>query len=437
MSGVAVAVEPRRIRNALEMLSFRAVALPMAFLTTVVTSRFLQPEGRGAYVIGLLTVTVVATFIGNATAVTYEVGRRPEMARQIVGRAIVLSATLGILGCAVLLPVIGTFSSGAPRALMLFPLGLPLLLVSQSISGALMPLNRLRLLNIVQFVPPLVLLAGVATAVGFLGLGVAGAVGAWLAAQALAAAVALVGARDIWTLRGVFSLGHTNSFVMLGVRAGIVNLVALVNYRIELMLLEAFRGLSAVGVYSVAVSLAELLWLVSGTLSAVTVAPALAAADDETSASVIAQALRHTLILTAGMGIALAVLGAVLIPVVFGESFSGAIVPLVILIPGAVFYSPASVLSSFFSMRLGRLRYPVIAAGASAVATTLACVALIPAFGTVGAAAASTIGYACGSVLLAVVFARRGRMALRALVPISSDFAVYREVPAMLRRRLA
>jgi O-antigen/teichoic acid export membrane protein len=437
MSGAAIAVEPRRIRNVLEMLSFRAASLPMAFLTTVVTSRFLQPEGRGAYVIGLLTVTVVATFMGNATAVTYEVGRRPDMARQIVGRAIVLSATLGILGGAVLMPLVGTFSSGAPHSVILFPLGLPLLLVSQSIGGALAPLNRLRLLNVVQFVPPLVLLAGTATAVGFLGLGVEGAVGAWLAAQALAAAVALVGARDIWTLRGALSLGHTNSFVMLGVRAGIVNLVALVNYRIELMLLEAFRGLNAVGVYSVSVSLAELLWLFSGTLSAVTIAPALAAADDETSAAVIAQALRHTLIITIGAGIALGVLGAVLIPVVFGESFSGAIVPLIILIPGAIAYAPASVLSAFFSMRLGRLRYPVMAAGVSAAVTTLGCLALIPAFGSIGAAAASTIGYACGSILLSVVFARRGRLALRALVPISSDFAIYREVPAMLRRRLA
>lgn len=442
MSLRAAAAPPERglVGRVLEMLSFRVAALPLAFLTTIVTSRFLHPDGRGAYVLGLLTVTIAATLIGNATAVTYEVGQRPEEVRAILGRALMLSLVLGGVGIAVLLPLDQLMSTGGRfGAVALFPLGLPLLLVAQSIGGALPALGRLRLLNVVQFVPPLGLLVGTATAVWLLRLGVRGAVVAWLATQALAAVVCLVGARDLWLplVRESLALRGTRSFVLLGVRAGIVNLVALVNYRVELLLLQAFRGLHAVGIYSVSVSLAELLWLVSGTLSAVTVAPALAAASDRDSGEIVARTLRHTLILTATGAVVLGLVSIVLIPIVFGQAFHASVLPLLILLPGAVAYAPASVLSTFFSMRLGRMRYPLVVAGLSASTTGVACVGLVPWLGAPGAAIASTIGYATGSLLLSVFFARRAGIRLRALLPGPADLGIYRELPVVVRRRFA
>jgi O-antigen/teichoic acid export membrane protein len=438
----AVTVVPERslFGRVLEMLSFRVAALPLSFLTTIVTSRFLHPDGRGAYVLGLLTVTIAATLIGNATAVTYEVGRRPEEVRAILGRALALSLVLGTVGIGVLLPLDQLMSTGGRfGAVALFPLGLPLLLVSQSIGGALPALGRLRLLNVVQFVPPAALLVGTASAVWLFRLGVRGAVVAWLVTQAVAVLVCLVGARDLWLplVRESLSLRGSSAFVLLGMRAGVVNLVALVNYRVELMLLEAFRGLHAVGIYSVSVSLAELLWLVSGTLSAVTVAPALAAASDRESGEIVARTLRHTLILTASAGLVLGAVCAFLIPVVFGHAFRGSVLPLLLLVPGAVAYAPASVLSTFFSMRLGRMRYPLVVAGLSAATTAVVCVGLVPLLGAPGAAIASTVGYATGSVALGVMFVRRAGLGLRALVPGAADFGVYRELPRLARKRFA
>lgn len=423
----------------LEMLSFRVAALPLAFVTTILTSRFLEPEGRGAYVLGLLAVTIAATLFGNATAVTYQVGRRPEDVRIILGRALVVAGVFGLVGIAILLPLNLVLEPSRFAAAALFPLGLPLVLVAASMAGALPALGRLRLLNVVQLVPPVTLFLATVVGVWVLRAGVKGAVLAWLVTQVAAATVVLVGARDLWqpwTRKGL-GLWEVRPFVGLGVRAGVVNLVALINYRVELLMLQAFRGLHAVGVYSVSVSLAELLWLVSGTLSAVTVAPALRSSNDRESAEIVARTLRHTIILTITAGTLMGAIAIPMIPLVFGAPFKGSVIPLLVLVPGAVAYSPASVLSTYFSMRLGKMRYPLIVAGLSAATTAVACVALVPWLGAVGAAIASTVGYAVGSTLLAAMFLARSGLSWRTLVPGRADFSVYRELKLLAGRRTA
>ena len=48
---------------------------------------------------------------------------------------------------------------------------------------------------------------------------------------------------------------------------GVTNVVSLLNYRASLFLVERFHGLSVVGTYSVAVTVAELLWLLSSSVT--------------------------------------------------------------------------------------------------------------------------------------------------------------------------
>jgi O-antigen/teichoic acid export membrane protein len=79
---------PRRSvgRDALATLAFRVGGMPFAFAISVVTSRYLLPTGRGAFVLALLTVTLAATLLGNVgVAATYELSRREHPDRDVVG----------------------------------------------------------------------------------------------------------------------------------------------------------------------------------------------------------------------------------------------------------------------------------------------------------------------------------------------------------------
>jgi len=424
-------------RRALETLSFRSAALPLSFVITIITSRYLLPDGRGAFALGLLTVTIGSTLLSIGTAVTRELGRNEESVESIVRRALVLSVVLGSVGALVLLPIGMATSEQGYRAAELLVLGLPLLLIRQTIGGSLIALGRLRLFNVLLFLDPAVLLCGLLVLVVGLDFGLSGAVAAWLAGTALTATVALIWTRDLWWSRATRAAqsARTRAILSLGVKAGIVNLVALINYRVEFFLLEAWHGLHDVGIYSLSISLGELLWLLSASVTTVVVAPAISL-DEERAVDVVAQTVRHALILTAIFGAGLAAIAWLAVPLVYGNEFRGAVLPLVLLIPGIIAYSPASVLSAYFSMRHGKMRYPMIVAGVSAVVNALLCIALIRTLGASGAALASTAGYAVGSALLLAMFFRAGKTGPGNVVPRAADVLAYRDLALSLRSRV-
>ena len=419
-------------RKAVEILTLRVVSMPIAFATTVITSRTLLPEGRGAYVLGLLTVTLAATLLANGTAVTHEVGRRPDDVAAVVRKGLILNLALATVSVAVLVPLNLLFAGEYPST-QLFVLGLPALLTLQTVGGALLAVGRVRLWGLLQLIAPALTLVGLLILVSGAGLKVAGAVLAWLIGTVAAAVVALVAARDTWA-PGALRTVPTRPMVRLAVAAGVVNLVALVNYRIALMILELFRGLDAVGIYSVAMSLAELLWVLSATVTTVVVAPAIRL-DDEGAALIVSRSVRHTLLLVAGAGIVLGTVGSYALPIVFGEPFRPSITPLLLLIPGVVAYAPSSVLSAYFSMRLGRMRVPLAAAGTSAITTAVLCIVLVPAFGVAGTALATSLGYLAGSSLLITIYIRTAHRRPGELVPGLSDLLVYRDLPRSLLGR--
>jgi O-antigen/teichoic acid export membrane protein len=52
-------------RNTFETLLFRGLSTPIALLLVVIQSRFLDPAGRGQFVLVVLTVTILARLFGQ------------------------------------------------------------------------------------------------------------------------------------------------------------------------------------------------------------------------------------------------------------------------------------------------------------------------------------------------------------------------------------
>jgi len=423
-------------RGIFETVGLRAAALPLSFGISIVTSRYLLPVGRGAFVLGLLTVTLTAALLGNVgTALVYEVGRDKGSARLLYGRAIALSAILGVLGAIALVPLDLMFAQQDYRVVTFAVVGLAPLLLTQTISSMLLALGRLRLWNLLQLILPAVTLAGMLVLIVGFSKGVTGAITAWVAGQSLAAAVGLVATRSMWwppvALGSVRGMAPMLSF---GLRIGIVNLLSLVNYRIELIILENYRGLNGVGIYSLATSLGELLWLVSSAIATAVVAPAIGS-DEQRAIDVVAKGVRHSILGTAFLGIVLGAVSPWVIPTVFGGRFSPAVASLLILLPGIVAFAPASVLAVFFSMRIGRARYAFFLALGSIFATSIVAVLLIPSHGVRGAAIASTVGYVSSMTIAVIWFIRLTKIPVRRLVPGVDDLRTYRTAAAKLGGR--
>jgi O-antigen/teichoic acid export membrane protein len=423
-------------RNALQTVAFGAFAVLVSLPTTVITSRYLHPGGRGAFYLGLVTVTIAGTLLGNiGVAVSHEIKRGRARTRTIVTLALAISLGLGIVGAAVLVPL-GLALTPGYRSVALIPIALPAMLITGTLTATLVALGRVQLRNLLQLVIPAATLVGVVVLVVLLAKGVTGAVIAWTSAQAAVAILALIVTARIWgplEVRGI-SLELGRRMLLLGLRGGMVNVIGLLNYRIELYVLKAFRGVDAVGVYSVSISLAELLWIVPSAFATVTIASAVSSSDQD-AVAVISQGVRATIASTAVFGLALAAVAPFAIPLVFGDRFNGATVPLLILVPGVVAFAPGQLLAVYFSIRLGQMRIPLGVAVLSAVLTAVLAILLIPPLGLEGAALATAIGYTVSMLIEAILFSRRAGIGLGGLIPRRADFLTYRTFTLGLLRR--
>jgi len=137
-------------------------------------------------------------------------------------------------------------------------------------------------------------------------------------------------------------------------------------------------------------------------------APAVQSGDAE-AARLVARTAGKALLYTAAAAAIVAGAAPFVIPLVFGDAFEDATLPLALLMPGVVAYAPVAVLVVYLSVRRGRPRLS-LAVSIAAGATTLAlCFLLIPDLGVNGAALASSLGYLAGAVLAWVFFVREAR----------------------------
>jgi O-antigen/teichoic acid export membrane protein len=409
---LARAPELQQIRSGfVETLLFKGISTPIALVLVVVQSRFLHTSGRGAFVLVILSVTILSRLLGQlGYAVTSRMEHHGLDLRRLVHGALATGLLLGVVGTAAIV-LWGLLTPGiGVRIAAVASCALVPTILWQSLAGVLLGLGRIRLWNVVQTLPPLLTLIGMLVFVVALGLGVMGAVAAWVFAQVATALVGLVACRAIWQpflMRRLLELFDL-PLARLALTMGAVQVVALISYRIELFVLDRYRGIGRVGVYSVAVQTGEMLWLVAAAIATAVTAPCLHE-DEQRAASLIARSALKALVYTALIGVGMAALAPLVISPVLGHAFAGAVKPLRLLLPGLVAYAPVTVLVVYLSVRRGR---PVLSLSISVVGmivTLVAAIVLIPQHGAAGAALASTLGYLASAAIAWALLIRLGK----------------------------
>jgi O-antigen/teichoic acid export membrane protein len=228
------------------------------------------------------------------------------------------------------------------------------------------------------------------------GVGVGGAYGIALSLLAADVIATLVSSVRLWR-RGFFkspgrpSVSLAADVAVFGARGQVGNLLSLLNYRLDFLILGALSGPRVLGIYAVASKLAELLRVPSQALYWV-LYPRFAQA---TSAQAEAQARRlipRAGVFVAACAIPLALLAAFIVPAVYGPSFRPAIVPTQILLLAVSGEGVSGVISAFLYGR-GRPGLNSLATGGGLLVTVVLDLLLIPRFGAVGAAWASVAAY--------------------------------------------
>jgi O-antigen/teichoic acid export membrane protein len=445
--------EPRRHLGAGAALSVLAQAGPLlaAAVLSIVLARTIGPSGNGRYVLLLTLVglTSMVVSLGLHSGITYEVSRR----RWSVGRAFRTSYWIAlVLGLAGLLAGLGFFLltrstvfGGIKTSLALFALAsLPLTLAYEYGASILLARERYEqyaALLLLHAATLMLIGAGLAFPFGLsgavIGIPASALIGAVVAAKLLADETS----RDTFADSGD-SLARAVRF---GLQSWGANLLQQVNYRFDVLILGGFASAAAVGVYSVALTITSIAWVLPQALQIV-LFPRTASLDESavsgevTSAesdNAVARAIRHGVLLTLPAGVAVAALLVIGVPLLYGHRFHQTIALGFILLPGVLLLGVGKILGSIITGR-GYPRYALYGGAVTMLLTLVLYLGLIPLFDAWGAAAASSVSYAANAVVGLVFFRRVTAIGFRrAFMPTREDLTDYRTAAVLARGRFA
>ncbi|NAZ88486.1 lipopolysaccharide biosynthesis protein, partial [Kineococcus indalonis] len=397
--------------------------LPLVSLATgPLLARTLGLEGRGHLSAVLAPVALVpyVLSIGLGDGASYLVarrGKRPADVALVLGLFGAGTGALGALALWLLAPVL---LADYPRGIgLLRALGLTLVpaMALGVVQAARTGEGRYDLLVRERWI------AGLSRLAALGGLALAGALtvasGAW--AQVLLLVVAQCAAlsglsrpRARWRQAREIAREGTR----FGSRAWGGELAVFVILRLDQTVMLPLAGAGQLGLYVVAVSLAEVPTMLLGDLRRLLLAEVAARRD----AQLAARACRLAVVAVGLPVLAGMALTPLVVPLLFGSEFAGAVPMAVVLLSASVF----SGLNLFLGGSISALGSPGTQSRAQMVSLLVAVlgIALIPPFGGMGAAAGSLLAYAAGTVVMVAVFRRLTGLPLRAVVvPQRADVA--------------
>lgn len=427
------------IRESLWTLTSRVVLLVINIVLTVMTAQLLGPAGRGAYALlgTYLTVMVLVGGLGIGQANVFFGARQPELRPRLAWNSVVagvvlglLMVPLGVVGAGILRPAFAHVT--APQLLIVLAACVPFL-VAQLLGQLLLGGQRLAAYNalmVLQGVSALALMSALV-----------------LRPSIEVALAAILGANIVWCIGTVIvvvragelpppprvDLALLHRSLTFGVGLYLSTAAQYLNTRLSLFLVSGLAAPEALGQYSIAVYVAEVLLQVT-TAFQIVLLPKVSAESRVSDADAGRQVSRISslgFVMTTALALVVGCLARPLLSALFGGQFLPALPAVYTLLPGVALYSVANVLLSFVIGRGHPMMTLLVAVAGTLVGAGLSFV-WIPRFGIAGAGAATAAGYAASTGVMIVVFCRiSGERPWRTFVPAFTDL---RDLTVALRR---
>jgi O-antigen/teichoic acid export membrane protein len=196
--------------------------------------------------------------------------------------------------------------------------------------------------------------------------------------------------------------------------AYLCNVFQFLSYRMDFWFVEYFNGNKDLGIYSLAVNLAQMLWLLPQAISIILIS--------YTGAESIERGIQNTntlsriamaLILSATIILALII--DYIIPLLYGEEFIQSSYLFKILLAGIVPFSITTILASFFA-GTGKIFVNLFCSMIGFIVCLIFDLLLIPGYGNTGAAIATVIAYFTSTAFIIFMYIRSTKTRLSDLI---------------------
>jgi O-antigen/teichoic acid export membrane protein len=426
--------------------SRQAVNIIFGLLTSIIVARGLGLENRGYYALALLLPLTLQSLLnsGLQISIVYHVARDAEQRTLVINRVVLLSSAVCVVSIAIGLLMISlgheVLFPDVPLSYLLAGILLaPLNIYFINIIAIFRGLEDFRTSNFVEIIPQAITFVMTIVLIWVFPFGVVGAVIAIIIAKFAAIGLGTYKLKQrrpvAFSIPNKDDIAYMNQVIRYSLKAQIGFVAALVNYRVDVYILNLFYGPAVIGLYDLAVTLVERLWTLSYAISAVLL-PRIAAlkSDDRQRNFTTATLTRYTSWLLIGSALGAFVLVDWLIPLLYGEAFRDSATVLKVLLIGIVSMGIAHIIANDLAGRglpMLNSNHAILAAAIN-VAINLY---LIPEYGLIGAAIATSISYTAMLLAKIIVFLQITRIRVYDLfLPSAFDARILRSLLRQARR---
>jgi len=402
----------------------QTITLLIITLNMALVARQLGTEGKGFLQLGILAVSMLALFLSGGLAIAniYFAGSRLLDVATLTSVSMTYTLLATVIGIVISILL---FSSGlvswllpdVPNWLLgIVIICFPSELLRSFCYAILQGLQKIVIVNRLVLWHGLISLVLTLILVWWGRLGLLGAAATYVIASWISLSLAIRRLRPeggkFWP---TWNIPVIRQMLSLGLKGYVGNVLQFYNYRLDNFIVNNYLGASGVGIYSISVRMAELLWRFPDAVSFV-ILPKAAATDKQVMNRFTPRIFRLTLLITLFGSFILAIIGKPFIQIVYSSQFVSAFIPMLWLLPGVVLLGAAKVLTNEIAGR-GFPHYNSFNSGLALILTVLFDFLLIPQWGVAGAAAASSISYAATFVLAILFYQIVSRKSAHNLVP--------------------
>lgn len=426
-------------RDFIGVLNSNVFSIVCGVLVVILLTRILGVDGFGLYY-ALLVIPIIAvslTHLGVRGASIYMIGQKKYSDDAIVSSVIFILFFTSLFG--ILLSIGAYFIFYEPEYTILL-IGLVLLIIPFRlgivyIGGIFFGKDEIKEANRLEWSINLINLILAIILVWVLEMGLLGAI------ISLSVANIIVGIWAFLIIRQKFNISLklipeiVRKLLRLGIMYAFTFFILQLNYRLDILLLEKLSSIQQVGIYSLGVHFVEQLWQIPYAISIVLFSRTANLNDQNLITQSTISLARISFVLIFLLSVVVIFIAPAIVPALFGNDFIPSIEIINLMLPGVIILVVFRVLSGQLA-GMGKPYLAIYVFAPALVINILLNFLWIPDYGSKGAAWASNISYAIGTIGYWLIYSRVLKVGFFEIFKLKkTDISIFAELKSKLLQK--
>jgi len=428
----------RFVRDIIGVFNSNVFSIIAGFMSSIILARVLGPDHYGTYIALIIIPTIVVsiTHLGIRGSAIFHIGKGKFNKDELISSILLLWLVASILG--MIISAVSYYFYNEPNFTLLL-IGLVLFVIPGQLAiiyfgGVFLGNDEINKANQMRWVSNAINLGLIALLVWALDLGILGAAISFLFSGTVVAIYGLGMLRNSFNIQLRIHKKILKEVLKLGILFSVSFFILQLNYRIDILILEKLRDSTDVGIYSIGASIAEQLWQLPLAVGIVVFSRTANTENREAMKKTTGVLLRLSFMVSILLATAIFFLVPYLVPPIFGDEYIPSIRIIQLILPGIIMVVIFRILSGHLA-GLGRPEITLYVFLPALLINILLNLLWIPEYGGRGAAMATNVSYAAGSIGYMIFYSRIVKTPLlKILTPRKSDFTQIRQLMKSLRK---